>query len=305
MKSFILNVYKPKDIGSFDVVRRFKKFLGKKYGKLGHFGTLDPFAEGVLMIGFGQAARLNDFVHELMPKVYLAKGILGVHTETGDMTSEITNQDETEYLKNVISKFEIDFINKKLNEHFIGEYWQAPHKYSAAKYEGRKLHEWARDGVEIKKEKKLRHVLKIEVTRYQFPYLDIRFEVSSGTYIRTLFADCANYLGTIGVLNELIREQVGHIKVEDALQIEEWPIDDNFEIDKYLIEPIDLLPINSIKANEFQVRLIANGQKLDLDKHTNLNFDGTYVYVLDENDRLITLAKKENNLLIAQINFNL
>ena len=90
----VFNIYKPVGMGSFDVVRHFKRNLPKGYGKIGHFGTLDPFADGVLMIAVAGASRLNDYVHKYMPKTYVAKGKFGVKTPTGDLTVE---EDEMEY----------------------------------------------------------------------------------------------------------------------------------------------------------------------------------------------------------------
>src|SRR5690606_24557557 len=98
------------------------------------------------------------------------------------------------------------FIEEKLREKFLGDYWQAPHKYSASKFEGKALHEWAREGVEIAKEQVLRHVYDIRVVKYKYPYLSVRVTVSSGTYVRTLFSDFAGYLGTLGALVSLVRE---------------------------------------------------------------------------------------------------
>lgn len=306
MKNFILNIYKPKDMGSFDVVRFFKHRSKEITTKLGHFGTLDPFAEGVLLIGFGQAARLNDYVHELMSKTYLAKGIIGKQTATGDLTSEITQEDNSQYLTDVISKFSVEFIQEKLRAQFLGEYWQAPHKFSASKYQGRKLHEWARDGVDIKKEKKLRHVHNLTVKSFTPPKLEIEFEVSSGTFIRTLFEECCNYLGTIGVLEELIRTKIGPFGFENSIKRDNWPVeklDLNQFIDKGLIHVDDCLAIEKIKVNEFQTHLIENGQVLDLEKHPNLKGEHKYCFVYSDKDELICLAKRSELKFSATINF--
>src|SRR5690606_11567719 len=181
----IFNVFKPARMTSYDVVRHFKRHLPSGFGKIGHFGTLDPFASGVLMIGICGAARLNDFIHDSMPKTYLAVGKLGIETPTGDYTSEIIQRDESLYLRPEIARFPATFIEQRLRDKVLGEYWQAPHKYSAAKFQGRNLHEWAREGVEIKKAPVRREVFKIEVVKYAFPYLSLRVEVSSGTYVRT------------------------------------------------------------------------------------------------------------------------
>jgi len=113
----IYNLYKPKDIGSFDVVRKWKRIL-RGQGKIGHFGTLDPFAEGVLMIGVSGAARLNEYIHDCLPKTYLAVGILGVETETGDLTVDPSQVDESDYLKEKISKLIKSLLKNNLMRSF-------------------------------------------------------------------------------------------------------------------------------------------------------------------------------------------
>ena len=95
----IFNCFKPEGEHSYDVVRSIKRRFGKKYGKIGHFGTLDPFASGVLMIGIGGAAKLNDYIHQYGTKTYHAKGILGIKTETGDITGEHHEKDQSNYLE--------------------------------------------------------------------------------------------------------------------------------------------------------------------------------------------------------------
>ena len=253
-KPFIINIYKPKDITSYDVIRKWKPIL-KKFGKVGHFGTLDPFAEGVLMLGVAGAQKLNDYIHDCFPKTYLAHGILGIETETGDLTSEISQRDSSDYLNDNIAKFDKKFIEKSLKEKFLGVYWQAPHKYSAAKFEGKPLHEWARAGVDIVKEKTKREILSIEVVKYEFPSIWIRYTVSSGTYVRTLFSDCANELGTIGVLENLIREKVGGCTIENALDLN--PVED-FKA----LEIEDVLKFPTIIFNQKESQLYSNGVKL-------------------------------------------
>lgn len=112
----IFNVFKPARMTSYDVIRHFKRNLPNGFGKIGHFGTLDPFASGVLMIGIGGAARLNDFIHEFMPKTYIATGKLGIDTPTGDYTSEISQTDDTPYLKEEIARFLDLFLKKDLRK---------------------------------------------------------------------------------------------------------------------------------------------------------------------------------------------
>ena len=121
----VFNVYKPEGMTSTDVVRHFKYHLPKGFGKIGHFGTLDPFAEGVLLVAIGQAPKFNDYVHEEFPKTYLATGVLGIESPTGDLTAD------EELLKVVDCP---DFTEKDLESiigSFLGDYSQSPPAFSA------------------------------------------------------------------------------------------------------------------------------------------------------------------------------
>ncbi len=297
-RPFIININKPAGITSYDVIRKWKPLL-KKFGKVGHFGTLDPFADGVLMIGVGGAQRLNDYIHDCLPKTYLAKGRLGVETDTGDPDGEIIQKDESEYLKSVMSQFDIEFIQKKLESKYIGEYWQSPHKFSAAKFQGKPLHQWAREGVEIKKEQVRREVYELEVVKYEFPELWIRYKVSSGTYIRTLFRDCAIELGTIGMLDGLTREEVGGSNLRNSVNFEPSPEAERMEIDH-------VLPFGNIFLNEKRSKLFTNGVKLREDQIECIEqgtLKAAYWVRGFESDRILGLAAIEEGFLITKVNF--
>jgi tRNA pseudouridine55 synthase len=299
----IFNVFKPARMSSYDVVRHFKRHLPHGFGKIGHFGTLDPFASGVLMIGIAGAARLNDFIHDSMPKTYIAVGKLGIETPTGDTTSEIIQKDESLYLRTEIAKFPKSFIEARLREKFLGTYMQAPHKYSASKFMGKNLHEWAREGVEVKKEPVQRHIHSIEVLKYAFPYLSLRVTVSSGTYVRTLFTDICNDLGTIGSLIALVRESVGGVNLSSALHMKNWPkerevgfLDKGLKINQVLQYPVFTL------TND-QTLAFKNGAFLkfsDLDGSSQ----GQYYWVEDELGQILGLAEKVDERFIKpKINF--
>ncbi len=296
----IINIFKPQDMSSQNIVRTFKKKLPKKT-KIGHFGTLDPFACGVLMLGVAGAQRLNEYIHECLPKTYIATGILGLETPSGDMTDEIIQRDESEYLNTVIKDFSEEFIQTTLQNKFLGEYWQAPHTYSAAKFEGKKLHEWAREGVEIKKEKKKRFISKIEVLKYDFPRLEIRFEVSSGTYIRSLFTECAKELGTLGTLEGLLREKVGGCTSENAIQQKSW--DDEVTYMKM----DEVLDFSSLIFAEKEASLFSNGVKLKRDRVDSEkigSLDYNYFWVRNEQQQILGLAKVENGEIHSLANFS-
>lgn len=304
----VFNVFKPSRITSYDVVRHFKRHLPLGFGKIGHFGTLDPFASGVLMIGICGAARLNDFIHDFLPKTYLAVGKLGIETPTGDHTSEIVQRDESLYLNREIASFSKEFIEEKLREKFIGDYWQAPHKYSAAKFMGKNLHEWAREGVEVKKEPVLRKVYKIEVVKYAFPYLSVRVEVSSGTYIRTLFTDMCQFLGTLGSLIALVRENVGPVHMKSALHKSLWPLDKSELIISRGMKIEDVLPFSRITLNSHQTTAFKNGAFLrpdDLKLDVESPLSAKHFWMFDDNKKLLGLSEKSfPTELRPKINFH-
>ena len=256
----VFNAYKPVGMTSSDVVRHFKYHLPKGFGKIGHFGTLDPFAEGVLLIAIGQAPRFNDHVHEKYPKTYLATGLLGVESPTGDFTCE-----ESDLKTHSVKEFTREELTIIING-FVGKYLQCPAVFSATKHEGKSLYEWAREGVIIEKPPVERFIHSIELVELDGEKVVIRAEVSSGTYIRVLFDDIAKKLETRGTLRELVRESIGGANIDNALGKEQWPVrDDGFDvygsslsIDKFLEFPAHTL--DSVQESKFR-----NGMVLDVE----------------------------------------
>ena len=182
---FFLNIYKPVGITSFTVISKLKKILPLSIGKIGHFGTLDPFAEGVLLIGIGPATRFN--IHsQKFKKEYIVEGVLGIGSPTGDIDIDenLLTQDESFNFEDL----SFQQVKKSL-EGFLGEYHQAPHPYSSAKYLGKPLYKWAREGINIEKDPVLRHIYEIELLKINQSIITFRVVVSSGTYIRVLFED--------------------------------------------------------------------------------------------------------------------
>jgi tRNA pseudouridine55 synthase len=216
MRPVIFNLFKPRGQTSYDVLRVVKKTLPRD-AKVGHFGTLDPFACGVLLVGAFGAARLNDYIHQL-PKTYLAVGKLGVATASGDCTNPLLHEDTTPFLAE-LALWPREKLNTLLQEKFKGEYWQAPPMYSAAKFQGEPLHAWAKRGVNILKPPVARQIYALEILHYNFPWVCFRCTVSSGTYVRVLFTDMAQYLGTWGTLFALMREQIGPCTKDQALRV--------------------------------------------------------------------------------------
>lgn len=299
----IFNVYKPPGVTSYDVIRHFKRNLPEGFGKIGHFGTLDPFAEGVLMIGTGGAARLNDFIHEFLPKTYLAVGKLGEETPTGDPTAEVVQKDESPYLTQEIARFPKEFIEERAKGKFLGQYLQTPHKYSATKFMGKNLHEWAREGVEVKKEAVERTIHAFEVTDYSFPKLSIRATVSSGTYIRTLFTEVAQDLGTLGHLLTLKRESVGHITSDSALTEANWPQGKDPSFMERGIAVENVLPFGIICLSDTEEKFFRNGGFLRDLTDARGEIDSPYRWVRGVNGEILGLAEWKGEELRPKINF--
>ncbi|RPJ73197.1 MAG: hypothetical protein EHM20_12635, partial [Alphaproteobacteria bacterium] len=258
----VFNVRKPVGISSFNVVHHFKKNLSFNFGKIGHFGTLDPFAEGVLLIGIQGAQRLNDYVHELLPKSYRAHGIFGGKTQSGDLTSP------------VILEKDIDeqWINEKketletyLGEKFLGEYWQSPHAISATKFEGKRLYQHALEGRLIEKEKVKREILSFSIIEYKYPHFEFVVTVSSGTYVRSLFEEISTLLGGVGALQSLERIAIGTLVVEDSLNIDFWPIKNGpFQLETLAIPLDKILELDSIYLMLSQTKRYIQGQRFPL-----------------------------------------
>lgn len=208
---FIL-VDKPADWTSFDVVAFLRKVTGIK--KIGHTGTLDPFATGLLIVAVSRGAtKLIDSFHQYK-KVYEASFVLGATSDTQDLTGNIF---ENENVK-APSEEEVNEVLKK----FIGEQKQIPPMFSAKKIGGQKLYDLARKGIEIERKPNLITIHDIEFLDYEFPNFSIRVTCSTGTYIRTLGHDIGQALGTGAYCEELRRTQIGDYSVEDAIQPKEF-----------------------------------------------------------------------------------
>lgn len=276
----IFAVNKPPQMTSNDVVYYFKKNLSFEFGKIGHFGTLDPFASGLLLIGIQGAQKINDFIHELHPKTYYAKGFFGEKTISGDYTSEVVESRsiDTLWLNSELSDLEIA-IKKK----YLGEYWQKPHQISATKFQGKRLYDHAKNGVLIQKDKVKREIFDFRITKFEYPEIEFFVTVSSGTYVRSFFEDISEYLGGVGHLKQLERSAVGDLLLEKATNKDSWPTKNMnyFEISQlaYTVDQVLVLnriELNSEKSKRFlqgvrfrsdQFEIVHNENKLSTDKY--------------------------------------
>ncbi len=258
----VFNVYKPVGPTSFDVVFHFKKNLGYQFGKIGHFGTLDPFAEGVLLIGVQGAQKLNEYVHELLPKRYRAVGIFGGKTDSGDFMTNVVAQKDIEVEFQNMSQADLE---EKLSKHFLGEYWQSPHSFSASKFEGKRLYQLAVQGKMIQKEKVKREILDFKILRFNYPELEFVVTVSSGTYVRTLFEEISELLGGLGALKVLEREAIGDNTSEKAIKVEDWPKrGTEFDLEKWGTPLDQVLCLNKVRLTPEQAARYLQGHRYPL-----------------------------------------
>jgi tRNA pseudouridine55 synthase len=305
----VFNVYKPAGLSSFDVVFHFKKNLNFDFGKIGHFGTLDPFAEGVLLIGIQGAQKLNDYVHELLPKSYRARGVFGGKTASGDMTSPVFELKDIEVRWQNSSKEELEsFIGLA----FLGEYWQRPHSVSATKFEGKRLYEHALAGRMIQKEKVKREIYSFEVLSFSYPHFEFVVSVSSGTYVRSLFEEIAELLGGVGALLTLERLAIGSLGVDEAIYRELWPIKgvEGFSLEARAIPLDKVLELDHVFLSLAHTKRYLQGQRLrleDVEKrpHSALICSENYFWVYNEDGTLLGLGKPVGDALHAIFNLQL
>jgi tRNA pseudouridine55 synthase len=208
MPKFIL-IDKPAGITSHDVVGRLRRITGER--RIGHAGTLDPFATGLLILGIGREAtrELDKFLK--LDKEYVAALRLDAVSDTADRTGKIT-----ELPKKEVSETDIKKILKK----FTGEMEQIPPMFSAKKINGKKMYELARKGIEVKRQPVKINIYDLEFLEYSYPILKIRVRSSSGTYIRTLAEDIGRALGSGAYLEELRRTKIGPYDIKDAHRLE-------------------------------------------------------------------------------------
>lgn len=252
----ILNVNKEKGISSARVVSLVRRALNMK--KVGHTGTLDLEASGVLPIVIGKATRVSDYMMT-KDKVYETELILGAKTDTLDAAGEIIEKSDK-----VVTKEEFLQAMKT----FKGEIDQIPPMYSALKVNGKKLYDLAREGIEIERKKRKVNIYDIELLDFAFPKATIRVTCSKGTYIRTLVDDIGEKLGTLAYVNELARVRVGDFDIKDAIKsgdLLEIPKEDL--INK--LYPIDtaLKDFDKITLDRKYLDNLVNGQIVEVDKN--------------------------------------
>lgn len=223
----ILLIDKEEGITSYDVIRKLKPLLPRKY-KIGHAGTLDPFATGLMVILLGKATKLMDKIHSF-DKEYEVTAEFGYSTDTQDNTGKKVHRNETNF---PISKAE---LKENISKYFLGDISQLPPQYSAKKINGQKAYDLAREGKSVVLEPKNITVNEFEIVKYDWPYVTFKIVCSTGTYIRTLVNDLGEKVGSYATAVELRRTRIGNFSVENAIfskDINESVLNSIIEVDK-------------------------------------------------------------------------
>lgn len=248
----IINVYKEKGYTSHDVVAKLRGILRQK--KIGHTGTLDPQAEGVLPVCLGNATRLCDLLTD-KTKEYEAVLRLGVTTDTQDMTGTVLSESPVEVLED-------DIIN--IMSTVRGKIMQVPPMYSALKVDGRKLVDLAREGIEVERKAREIEIFELEILEVSLPLVRFRVNCSKGTYIRTLCQDIGEKAGCGGAMESLLRSRVDRFEVKDALtldQIEQMRDEQRLDEILYPVDEVFMHLTAVTVKNEFR-KVIDNGNSL-------------------------------------------
>lgn len=283
MDGFI-NVLKPPGISSNQVVVKMRKILGQR--KIGHSGTLDPGATGVLVLGVNKGTRLLEHLLNAN-KHYRAEMAFGIQTSTGDGFGKIIQEKKTK----TINEDDIKMVLKD----FIGEQWQTPPMTSAVKVKGKKLYELARAGETIERKPRLIEIHNINLDRTYIYNNSVKavFDVqcSKGTYIRTLCEDIADKLDSVAYMSFLVRTRIGPFKIQDAFTMEEI-VSKYKEGDHEFLRPLDFIVDNCMDTkyilNDGELKKVLNGVPLKVNVHYN-------------NNKLVALCNSESKLVAQGI----
>lgn len=279
----IILVNKPVGITSFDVVKKIRKLTDIK--KVGHTGTLDPFASGLLPICIGKATRIADKLSG-KDKEYIVTMQLGIRTDTGDKTGKIIEQRKIPELK-------LEDINKIIPE-ILNIKEQVPHKFSAVKGDGKRAYRLARQDKEIKLKSRPIRILEFSVEEFNLPNITYKTTVSKGTYIRSLTETVADKLNTIATSIELKRTRIGNLNIEDAIELEKLD-QNNWRI--YLQSLPDIFnDIQKYYVNFGGLDYFINGRQFKVKIE-----DTDEVMVLNGNNECIGFASIEQNTLKPRI----
>jgi len=278
----VISIFKNTGMTSFDVVRIIKKVSGTK--KVGHTGTLDPEASGVLPVCIGKGTKIIDYIMN-SDKVYEVEFKLGIKTTTYDLEGEIIEENDPSNINN-------EEILKTINS-FKGEYSQVPPMYSALKQNGVRLYELARKGIEVEREGRLVKIYNIEDIKVDNPNISMKVTCSKGTYIRSLCYDIGEALGVGAAMTKLKRTKTSKFSEEQSINISDINLDN---INKFIISIEEALDAYDklIVLNKY-CRLLINGVRVFDKRFTKEKVEVEKLYrVYDEDGKFIGLGKSNH-----------
>jgi len=268
----ILNIDKPAGSTSLKIVNLVRRLSRQQ--RVGHAGTLDPNATGVLPICLGQATRIVPFLIDA-PKTYCAEAELGISTATYDAEGEVTGRVDPSF----VTREQLEEVLSS----FLGSILQTPPMYSAVKYQGKRLYDLARAGIEVERKKRRVHIFHLELLRWQPPFFTIEIECGKGTYIRSLVHDLGQSLGCGSHLRNLVRLRSGLFEIGDSLTIPQ--LEDAFRHGYWqkLLYPMDAVLEHWIAAivSQEKEQDIRWGRPLTLDGEEGEDKDRCRAYSLD------------------------
>ena len=269
----VLLINKERDWTSRDVCNKIQKIMHTK--SVGHTGTLDPFATGLLVVTINKANKIMQFTDDFK-KTYVAKLKLGMKTDTGDLTGKIIKEED-------VKKYSLKEIEDVLNS-FLGKIKQIPPMTSAVHHEGRKLYEIYHDGIEVEREAREIEIYSIKLLDYRDDIITFETCASKGTYIRVLGEDIAEKLKTVGHLIELERTKVGDLSLDKAIKIDE------VKEDSPLISISEVLThFEKVMVSGEDKRMVLNGMTVKLEAKNDM------VLIVDESNSSLAVYSRVNN----------
>ncbi|MEZ6118087.1 MAG: tRNA pseudouridine(55) synthase TruB [Pirellulaceae bacterium] len=277
--SGFLNVNKPAGVTSRAIVNQVQRLLGGRRTKVGHAGTLDPLATGVLVVAVGQATRLVEYVQQ-MRKTYVAKFLLGRHSDTEDIEGSIVELTDA----CVPSEGKL----RDSLPQFVGQILQRPPAYSALKVAGQRAYSLARKGESVQLAPRPIQIYALELEQFQYPEMQLRIECGSGTYVRSLGRDIAESLNTSAIMSELVRTQIGTFQLSNSL-------DPNLFSSDYLqahLQPLVLATngLTQISLDSHQQHEIQFGRSISVQTHVQDEFAA-----LDANGHLLAIMVRSKS----------
>lgn len=275
----IINLFKPTGMTSRDCVNHIQRLVRPE--KVGHAGTLDPMAEGVLLVAVGQAVRLVDWLHELK-KTYIGSFQLGVTSPSDDCETEIETIDSAPTIS-------ADELHAILVE-FTGRIDQVPPQYSAIQVAGKRAYDLARKGTSIQLESRPVEIHGLKVIDFDYPKFTLDVECGSGTYIRSLGRDIGLRLGSGAIMTKLIRTAIGDARIDHSVSLQK--VMDRKSIESSLLNPIELLDhIPNVVLDETQLASLRLGKSIEVDGIEGVLASTQQVFAIDGKKRLRSIIR--------------